>query len=81
MTRSVHLPLTTLRDLPPAFSVEERPNGAVHIQGPLDNLRALREHFWESNRIDLRLIESATIDGIPQEGYPRIEIHPSVIQR
>ena len=57
------------------------PNGALNIEGTLENLTSLWRAFW-TRRFSPRFVTDERVDGQTVPGFsPRIEIHPQVALR
>lgn len=57
-------------------------NGAAHLRGPIDRLEAVRDNAIRSKILgDMRLIVDEKVNGVSTGKAPRIEIHPSLIER
>lgn len=56
---------------------EIQPNGGIHITGP--DLDGVRNLIYATHGFAPTLYAEYTIDGVPQPGYSRIEIHPSMV--
>lgn len=60
-------------------TVEVLPNNAVHFLGQLEDLQKVRQVIESTHGFYPTATLSYSVDGVPQPGYPRIEIHPSCV--
>ena len=56
-------------------------NGAVHVLGNLSDLNHVQALTEQIYRVFPSKILECEINGVKQPGYPRIELHPQVIER
>lgn len=58
-------------------TIRWQPDGAAIVMGSREDLLALMREIFDYARIRVDMIDSYTVDEVPQPGYPRIECHPS----
>jgi len=54
-------------------------NGAAHVKGTGPRLKCVWDAIWSRYRVSPLLVLSSTVDGVPEAGFPRIEVHPQVL--